>query len=202
LSPLDNTTWSNYSKNYASWVDLTYVGGYWFAGVGSSSNLGRCVAWSDTGIHWDLLYVAPGITTAYTVQASSELIPSLSNVLGASFNPNRVGILTSNPYTTLDVRGTVASYTQYMNVGASDNGLNFIKNNIASPVGVTFTSAAVFSLDVPDTQVSTIEVVGAFKLSPPGGGTYGILQINSGGHLIFSSYDPTGAVIVAPSQIL
>jgi hypothetical protein len=195
------STWSNYSTVYARWIDLIYAGGYWFAGVGSPFNLGRSVMWSDQGIRWDSLFVGPGITTAYTIRASPGLISGISTVLASSFNPNRVGILTANPYTTLDVRGNIASYTQYMNVGASDNGLNLVKNNVASSAGVTYPSAGVFSLDIPDANVSVIEVVGAFKLTVPSGGTYGILRMNNLGQLLFNSYGPDGTGITGPITI-
>lgn len=201
ISNLDINSWINYSTVYARWVDLTYIGGYWFAGVGSPYNLGRSVMWSDTGIRWDLLYVGPGITTAYTVRGSPELIPGSSTVLASTFDPKRIGILTSKPYTTLDVRGTIASYTQYLNVGTSDNGLNLIKNNVASPASGTLSSAGVFSLDVPDPNVSVIEVLGSFRLTAPGGGTYAVLNVNSLGQLIFNSYTPGGTGITGPIMI-
>ena len=198
---LDINSWVNYSTVYAKWVDLIYDGGYWFAGVGSPFNRGRSVMWSDTGIRWDLLYVGPGLTTAYTVRSSPGLISGSSAVLASTFDPRRIGILTAKPYTTLDVRGTIASYTQYLNVGTSDNGLNLIKNNVASPASGTLTSAGVFSLDIPDPNVSVIEVLGSFRLTAPNGGTYGVLNVNSLGQLIFNSYTPGGTGITGPIMI-
>ena len=198
LDGVSISSWSNHSTVYARWIDLIHAGGYWFAGVGSPFNLGRSVMWSDQGIRWDSLFVGPGITTAYTIRASPGLISGISTVLASSFNPNRIGILTANPYTTLDVRGNIASYTQYMNVGASDNGLNLVKNNVSNPAGGTYPSAGVFSLDIPDANVSVIEVVGAFKLTDPSGGTYGILRVNNLGQLLFNSYTPGGTGITGP----
>jgi hypothetical protein len=201
---LDESTWLDYSTLYASWMDLTYINGYWFAAVGSPYNLGRSVLWSDTAVHWDSLFVGPGISIAYTVRASPGLVVSSSTVLASNFGPNRVGILTSNPYTTLDVRGTIASYTQYMNVGAADNGLSLIKNNVADPLGGEsegYRSAGVFSLDVPNNNVATIDVIGSFRLTTSGGGTYGVFQVNALGELIFSSYSPTNVLLVQPLTI-
>jgi hypothetical protein len=192
---IDNNSWSNYSTSYGSWVDLTYSGGYWFAGVGSPFSLGYSVEWSDNGVHWDSLFVGPGITTAYTVKASPGLISGVATVLASKFNPKRVGILTANPYTTLDVRGNIASYTQYMNVGPSDNGLNLIKNNISTPATGTSTSAGVFSLDIPDANVPVIEVVGLFRLTTYRGGTYGVFELNELGQLNFTSFSPDGQAL-------
>jgi len=198
---LDINSWTNYSTVYAAWVDLTYTGGYWFAGVGSPFNLGRCVLWSDTGIRWDQLYVGPGLTTAYTIRASPGLISGVASVMATSFSPKRVGILTANPYTTLDVRGTIASYGQYMNVGASDNGLNFIKNNVAGPISGPVRSAGVFSLDIPDGNVSVIEVVGSFRITTSEGGTFGVLNIDSSGQLFYTPFSPDGTAITGPTMI-
>jgi hypothetical protein len=204
ITSLDINSWSNYSRQYASWVDLTYTGGYWFAGIASNFSPGYCVAWSDTGIQWALLFVGPGIPTAYTLKASPGLIPTRGTVLASKFGPNRVGILTSNPHTTLDVRGTIASYTQYMNVGAADNGLSLTKINVADPVGSVpegYRSAGVFSLDVPNNTVATIDVIGSFRLTTSAGGTYGILQVNTLGQLIFTSYSPAQVLLSGPTVL-